>query len=318
MRKLLLITGLFTVMSLSVGHAQLGDIAFTLANHDGADDFTIVLLRDFTSGEQIEFTDNGWFAAGGFRANEGTMLFTFGGNYLAGSQITLFADESSQPIDQTGANAGTSVETGGMSLSATGDVIFAYDPSNVPSAGNESGFMAAIHMNGAWDADATSSTSSAKPAVFTDGDTSIAIDPEADNARFNNCVAASGAADAAALRVIINTLANWESNQSTAYTSNPPLCDFLTVLSVDSPQLRASLDTYPNPTEGEFFIRNRGSENLLDANLYDISGRLVRSFNLVEVPQSEASLDFSGLRKGLYILKINAEKASISQRVVLK
>lgn len=316
MLKKLPFTIFIAVLTFSVNHAQLGDIAFSGVNHDGADDFSIVLIRDYTSGEQIEFTDNGWFAAGGFRTGEGTMLFTFGGNYVAGTQIILYGD-GTQPIDQTGASAGTTVEVGGFSLSSTGDVIFAYDPGNVPAAGNESGFIAAIHMNGPWDADATSSTTSAKPAVFTDGVNSIVISPEADNARFFDCAEGLGATDAANLRSILNDGTNWESDNTTPYPLSPPLCDLSAVLSIEDATLRRNIETYPNPANGELFVRNSNNSPLKNAELADISGRVVRSFDLRDV-NIEERLDLSGLTSGIYILKVNSENASFSEKLVIE
>ncbi len=44
-------------------------------------------------------------------------------------------------------------------------------------------FYEAIRMNDDWDADSTSSTTSAKSGVFKDGVNSISINPEVDNAR---------------------------------------------------------------------------------------------------------------------------------------
>ena len=59
----------------------LGDIAFTTYNADGNDEFSFVLLRNVSVGEQIAFTENGWKGDGtGFRTGENTCILTFANN----------------------------------------------------------------------------------------------------------------------------------------------------------------------------------------------------------------------------------------------
>ena len=53
-----------------------GDIAIINYNSDDPDAFAFVFLRDVEAGTTINFTDNGWQAAGGFRADEGTATYT--------------------------------------------------------------------------------------------------------------------------------------------------------------------------------------------------------------------------------------------------
>ncbi|MGM3208190.1 hypothetical protein, partial [Bacillus licheniformis] len=56
--------------------AVAGDIALIGYGADtGVKSFAFVLLADL-AGQTIYFTDNGWLAAGGFRANEGTVAYT--------------------------------------------------------------------------------------------------------------------------------------------------------------------------------------------------------------------------------------------------
>src|SRR5206468_3595220 len=46
-------------------------------------------LRDIDAGTTINFTDNGWLAAGGFRSGEGTVSYVAPAAVTAGSVITL-------------------------------------------------------------------------------------------------------------------------------------------------------------------------------------------------------------------------------------
>src|SRR5262245_47377344 len=81
-----------------------GDIAIVQYNTTTTDAFTFVFLRDVEVGTVVNFTDNGWLAAGGFRPGEGTVT------YPAPSAIT----------------AGTIVTLPGLNLDDAGDQIIAY------------------------------------------------------------------------------------------------------------------------------------------------------------------------------------------------
>src|SRR5262245_49653621 len=68
---------------------SVGDIAIVQYNSGGTDAFTFVFLRDVDAGTVVNFTDNGWQAAGGFRAGEGTVTYTASGAIAAGTIVTL-------------------------------------------------------------------------------------------------------------------------------------------------------------------------------------------------------------------------------------
>ena len=93
---------------------SIGDIAIVQYNSSistgSADTFTFVFLRDIEAGTIVNFTDNGWLAAGGFRPGEGTVTYT------APTAIT----------------AGTIVTLTGLNLDDAGDQIIAYqgDPAS--------------------------------------------------------------------------------------------------------------------------------------------------------------------------------------------
>jgi len=85
-----------------------GDLAIVQYNSSTTDSFTFVFARDIEAGTVVNFTDNGWLAAGGFRAgdplDEGTVTYT------APTAIT----------------AGTVVTLTGLNLDVAGDQIIAY------------------------------------------------------------------------------------------------------------------------------------------------------------------------------------------------
>ena len=122
----------------------LGDIAFTGYNSDSPESYSFVLLVPVGSGTVITFTDNGWFAAGGFRATENTIMWMATSDLPCGTEVHVTGTTAS-----TGMMMGTS-----PAFPSSGDQIFAYQ-GTTPTAGDQSSFLAALQMNGAWDADAT-------------------------------------------------------------------------------------------------------------------------------------------------------------------
>ncbi len=232
------IAAMLTIMlAAGAGHAQTtlgaGDIAFTGYNSDNPDDFSFVLLKDVLAGTTISFTDKGWQAAGGFRSSateNSTLTVTFSADRIAGEQFRIPASIGIF-IDFNGLSAGPSTGVP-LLLSATGDQIFAYQGSEPTdnSLPEQAKFIAAIQMNGPWDADATNDNTSALPPGLTDGVHAFAISPQVDNARFNCSVTGP---DIASLRTALLNPANWDTNDNIRFALPAP-CDLTCGLGTDN------------------------------------------------------------------------------------
>jgi hypothetical protein len=164
------------------------DLAFTGVNMDGTDEFSIVFLTAIDAGTEIKFTDNGWLASGDFRTGEDTYTWTAGSAYGIGDEIVL--------------------SSSGLSLSATGDQIIAYQ--------NTSDIIAAINVEGAhvWQSDATDSNTSSLPSGLTNGENCVALD-EYDNVQYDRSVTSG---TKATILAAINDYSNWSGDNSTSYT----------------------------------------------------------------------------------------------------
>ncbi|WP_157472033.1 hypothetical protein, partial [Neolewinella persica] len=207
----------------------LGDIAFVGYNSDadgnGDDGFSFVVLKDVNAGTSITFNENGWLAAGGFRGTgEGVATVELCGFYSCGTEFVVLSNSETIIYDTDGNIAGT-VTGGPIQLSTSGDQVFAYQGAT-PTAGDMSTFLAAIQMNGAWDANGDDTNTSAQPTVFSmNPGTSVAISPEVDNAVFD-CANAPTVVNEANSLAAINNAANWTTNDNTALTL-PIDCDDL-------------------------------------------------------------------------------------------
>ncbi|MCK4661307.1 MAG: Ig-like domain-containing protein [Bacteroidales bacterium] len=183
-----------------------GDIAIIGANYDAPDEFAFVLLVDIESGTEIRFTDSGWLSAGSFRGGEGGVKYTAPSAQTAGTIITYTAPASGDWAVDNDATIGTN----GMSLSGSGDQIFAFQGlSTVPN------FIFGYNSEGTgWQADATSSNTTALPVTLTDGTDAIALN-EIDNAVYDESTTTGTQAE---LLAAICNIANWSGSNTVLQT----------------------------------------------------------------------------------------------------
>jgi hypothetical protein len=156
------------VLNLSYGQTTLaaGDIAITGFNSflpGGPDGFSFVLLTDIENGTQIQFTDQGWLSAGGFRVKgEGIITWTATSDLSCGTEITINYDTAGTIYI---ANLGGALETNlGFLLDFGGDQLLAYQGSMATPT-----FIYAINFDGAGWSDAVDADTSALPTGLIDG-----------------------------------------------------------------------------------------------------------------------------------------------------
>ncbi|MDX2362007.1 MAG: HYR domain-containing protein [Crocinitomicaceae bacterium] len=209
MRFILFISLIITIAYSGKVNAQtslnLGEVAFTGVNTDTPDAWTFIFLVDVTTGTTLSVTDEGWFAAGGFRSGpEQTVTWTATEDYSCGTQITI--DNTNIASNDGGYATSGTVTGAALSLSIGGEALHMYQGTR-PTAGDQSNFITSIQVNGGgWDADATSNTTSAKPSVMTDGLNSMSFtSTEVDNQTLNPALCGSITADI----TVIYTESNW-------------------------------------------------------------------------------------------------------------
>ncbi|MBK1832877.1 lamin tail domain-containing protein [Roseibacillus ishigakijimensis] len=167
------------------------DILFAAAVSDTPDLFAFVAMVDLASGIQIKFTDNGWFAAGGFRSNEGVLTWTAPNEGVPAGTVVIYED---------GAVSLGTIETtdGSFNLAAGGDQLFAYQGDDAAPT-----FLAGLQMGTDWNEDATSPNTSALPADLLSGG-AFALGSGADNAVYTGPTTGSPAELKAALTEAAN------------------------------------------------------------------------------------------------------------------
>jgi hypothetical protein len=88
-------------------------------------------------------------------------------------------------------------------------------------------------------------------------------------------------------------------------------------LGFETNELNASIELYPNPTQGEFYINNERLVNLQSVVIYDVSGRLISQQDI-----SSASplivVYLNGVSKGVYFVNIQSGNKTITKKIVLE
>lgn len=202
-----------------------GDIAVIGLTFDGTDEFGFVALNPIGPSEEIRFTDNGWLAAGGFRAGEGEVVWTAPvGGVPAGTVVRVVV---TAPISTT---VGTVTGASPPNLANAGDQVIAYTGTQASPA-----LVYAINSEGTgWQADATTSNTSALPTGLTDGVHALALTPETDNWAYSGTTSGS----ASALRTAIGSVANWTGDDLAAVTYPSSFTIISTpTISVDAPSV---------------------------------------------------------------------------------
>ena len=87
----------------------------------------------------------------------------------------------------------------------------------------------------------------------------------------------------------------------------------LDINAIDDPEFNWSVNAYPNPVSEILNLRFNIDKTMdLQLELYDITGKklVIRMLPSI-MPGGRETLDFSGFRDGIYILKITSEKQKV-------
>ena len=254
-----------------------GDIAFTGYQLVDTDAYSFVLLKDVVAGTSITFTDNGWAAAqSGFaNTNEGVHVVQFSSAFAAGSHflVTGGSTLTFALVNGGGAAGSVSNQGTGISLSASGDSVLAYQGA-APTSGSATNWIAGVNSR-AWAASTfTGTNDSGLPSALVNGTTAIGFTTDVDNGAYNK---ASFTGTAALIRAEVGNAANWTrsdvlgpvsttvftvANVVTATTLlvTPSTVDFGTNVSFDGTVTAATGTDSPT---GTVEIRNGGATGTL-------------------------------------------------------
>lgn len=87
------------------------------------------------------------------------------------------------------------------------------------------------------------------------------------------------------------------------------------VLSVDDVGIDNVFTLYPNPTQGNVILRNGSNASLESVSLYDVNGRLIKNFNVLQA-DAEVQLSLSDVASGMYFVQVVTNQGQTVKRIV--
>ena len=108
-----------------------------------------------------------------------------------------------------------------------------------------------------------------------------------------------------------NGIDGWYLDEIYVYNCDKPF------LAVENLSLTNGVQVFPNPTLGKLTIQNNTTAKLTNAQVYSVSGQLIKSFNLDKSAKS-STIDLSTFAKGTYVIKVNSDTESTSVKVIKK
>ncbi|QDP84580.1 T9SS type A sorting domain-containing protein [Chryseobacterium sp. SNU WT5] len=103
----------------------------------------------------------------------------------------------------------------------------------------------------------------------------------------------------------------WYLDEIYVYNCSQP------VLAVSNAEMKNDLQVFPNPTSGLLTIQNNKQLKLNNAQVYSVSGQLIKSFKL-ESTFKNSTIDLSSFAKGTYIVKVSSDTETTNIKVIKK
>ncbi|MEO6348416.1 MAG: M4 family metallopeptidase [Aquaticitalea sp.] len=85
----------------------------------------------------------------------------------------------------------------------------------------------------------------------------------------------------------------------------------------DTNELKNSIKVFPNPSNGIYTLKNSGNFDLLNADIFDINGRKIKTINLVDM-YSEKEIDITNEASGIYFMSITSKDAKTVIKLIKK
>ena len=117
-------------------------------------------------------------------------------------------------------------------------------------------------------------------------------------------------------------LAGWEGDRALKVPSKDTIlyhqfssCE--TPLGIEKNNFRNSIhiNVFPNPSNGFITIELADISNGANAEIFDISGKMVKEF---VIPQKLTNIDLTDLPKSIYLLRITTDEGTISNKIQIK
>lgn len=80
--------------------------------------------------------------------------------------------------------------------------------------------------------------------------------------------------------------------------------------------LKSKISVYPNPSSGKLFIKSENNSGIKSAEVYNLVG--IKVLEEKYIGKQSFELNLSGLKKGIYVLKVNEKEGYSVQKIIFK
>lgn len=87
------------------------------------------------------------------------------------------------------------------------------------------------------------------------------------------------------------------------------------VLTVSNDQLEKTFAVYPNPSNGKIFVKNLGNSVIENAEIYAANGQRLKEYRNFK---DQNEFDIHSLAQGMYFLRLNSDKGTITKKIVVQ
>ncbi|WNH08417.1 T9SS type A sorting domain-containing protein [Thalassobellus suaedae] len=101
------------------------------------------------------------------------------------------------------------------------------------------------------------------------------------------------------------------------FDTKSPMVTYSCPLNVEDKELNNTISIYPNPSSGQFYIKNESFINLEKVVIYDVSGRLISNINISNSSRIQ-TITLTGISKGIYIVNIHSDNSMITKKIVFE
>lgn len=202
------------------------------ATNNAADKISLVTFGTLSAGSVFYMTDSGFKADGTFRSSEGLIKWTVTSDIPARTEIVF---ESPQNVNNTFewtvtegvVERGTGDQSTGNGIAFTqkGDNLIVFTATDdTDPYGSVDTFITALKLENNWNANSTSTSTSAIPTGLVDGETAIAILATDNNMKIDCQYISSGMTEAQ-IRAVANDYTKWVAVTDIAETL-PTACSY--------------------------------------------------------------------------------------------
>ena len=112
---------------------------------------------------------------------------------------------------------------------------------------------------------------------------------------------------------------NFVQNRSTTiqHCGLPLMTNSACSLSISEEELNANISIYPNPNNGEFFIKKASFINLEKVIIFDVSGRLIAEYDISDSSNTKIINLKNSVSEGVYFANIHSDFGVITKKIIL-